>query len=127
MPRWCGSTGGRGPALRLGDNLSAMAGLDELLRGFADLGFARVDTDREARQGAPEGIVAEGKTPEEIEAIARALLDEGAGSVMVTRADADARAALRRAAPGAEEGARARPGGGARAGPRGRGPGAGGA
>ena len=54
-----------------------MAGLDELLRGFADLGFARVDTDREARQGAPEGIVGEGKTPEEIEAIARALLAEG--------------------------------------------------
>jgi len=85
-----------------------MAGLDELLRGFADLGFARVDTDREARQGAPEGIVAEGKTPEEIEAIARALLDGGAGSVMVTRADAEARAALRRVAPDAEEDARAR-------------------
>src|SRR3954466_11698962 len=114
-------TGGVGG---LGDNLSAMAGLDELLRGFADLGFARVDTDREARQGAPEGIVAEGKTPEEIEAIARALLDEGAGSVMVTRADADARAALRRAAPDAEEDARARLGGGARAVPAGEGAGA---
>jgi NCAIR mutase (PurE)-related protein len=85
-----------------------MAGLDELLRGFADLGFARVDTDREARQGAPEGIVAEGKTPEEIEAIARALLDEGAGSVMVTRADEAARAALARVAPDAEQDARAR-------------------
>ena len=54
---------------------------------FRDLGFARVDTDREARQGAPEGIVAEGKTPDEIAAIAAALLDAGAGSVMVTRAD----------------------------------------
>ena len=85
-----------------------MAGLDELLRGFTDLGFARVDTDREARQGAPEGIVAEGKTPAEIEAIARALLDDGAGSVMVTRADDDARAALLRVAPDAEEDARAR-------------------
>jgi pyridinium-3,5-biscarboxylic acid mononucleotide synthase len=85
-----------------------MAGLDELLRGFTDLGFARVDTDREARQGAPEGIVAEGKTPAEIEAIARALLDGGAGSVMLTRADADARAALRRVAPDAEEDERAR-------------------
>ncbi|WP_196807383.1 nickel pincer cofactor biosynthesis protein LarB [Candidatus Solirubrobacter pratensis] len=76
--------------------------------GFTDLGFARVDTDREARQGAPEAIMAEGKTPEEIEAIARVLLDEGAGSVLVTRADADARAALRRAAPEAEEHERAR-------------------
>jgi NCAIR mutase (PurE)-related protein len=76
--------------------------------GFKDLGFARVDTDRERRQGAPEGVLAEGKTPEEIAAIARALLDGGAGSVMVTRADADARAALREVAPDALEDARAR-------------------
>ena len=87
-----------------------MAALLQQLRGpgFTDLGFARVDTDREARQGAPEAIMAEGKTPEEIEAIARVLLDEGAGSVLVTRADADARAALRRVAPDAEEDERAR-------------------
>jgi NCAIR mutase (PurE)-related protein len=76
--------------------------------GFADLGFARVDTDREARQGAPEAIMAEGKTPAEIEAIARALWESGAGSVLVTRADAEARAALRRAVPDAEEDERAR-------------------
>ena len=76
--------------------------------GFRDLGFARVDTDRERRQGAPEAILAEGKTPEEIEAIAAALLDGGAGSVLVTRADAAARAALRRVAPDAREDARAR-------------------
>ena len=44
-------------------------------RPFVDLGFARVDTDREARQGAPEAIFAEGKTPDEIAAIAAALLD----------------------------------------------------
>ena len=78
------------------------------MAGFRDLGFARVDTDRERRQGAPEAILAEGKTPEEIEAIARAMLEDGAGSVLVTRADADARAALRRVAPDAEEDARAR-------------------
>jgi NCAIR mutase (PurE)-related protein len=58
---------------------------------FRDLGFARVDTDREARQGAPEAIVAEGKTPEEISAIATALLEAGSGSVLVTRADKAAR------------------------------------
>src|SRR5204863_116072 len=62
----------------------------------------------EARQGAPEGIVGEGKSPGEIEAIARALLDDGAGSVLVTRANAEARAALLRAAPDGEEDARAR-------------------
>jgi len=58
--------------------------------GFRDLGFARVDTDRERRQGAPEAILAEGKAPEEIGAIARAMLEDRAGSVLVTRADADA-------------------------------------
>lgn len=75
---------------------------------FRDLGFARVDTDRERRQGAPEGVLAEGKSPAEVEAIASALLEDGAGSVMVTRADAAARAALRRVAPDAEEDERAR-------------------
>ena len=77
-------------------------------RPFVDLGFARVDTDREARQGAPEAIFAEGKTPDEIAAIAVALLDGGASSVLLTRADAAARAALRRVAPDAQEDERAR-------------------
>jgi len=76
--------------------------------GFVDLGFARVDTDRDRRQGAPEAIVAEGKTPDEVREIAKALLEGGASSVMVTRADADARAALRAVAPEAEEDERAR-------------------
>jgi pyridinium-3,5-biscarboxylic acid mononucleotide synthase len=76
--------------------------------GFRDLGFARVDTDRERRQGAPEAILAEGKAPGEIAAIARAMLDDGAGTVLVTRADADARAALFSVAPDAQEDSRAR-------------------
>ena len=87
-------------AVRRGDAepAAALERLGEL--PFRDLGFARVDTHRELRQGAPEAILAEGKSPGEIEAIARALLDDGAGSVLVTRADADAarRAAARVAA-----------------------------
>src|SRR3954451_18429322 len=78
------------------------------MASFRDLGFARVDTDREARQGAPEGIVAEGKTPDEVRAIATALLESGASSVMVTRADAAARAALLEVAPDAQQDERAR-------------------
>src|ERR1700712_5538593 len=78
------------------------------MASFRDLGFARVDTDREARQGAPEGIMAEGKTPEEIRAIASALLEAGAGSVMVTRADAGARNALLEVASDAQVDERAR-------------------
>jgi NCAIR mutase (PurE)-related protein len=75
---------------------------------FTDLGFARVDTGREARQGAPEAVLAEGKTPAEIEGIVRAMLEAGQSSVMVTRADAAARAAVRAVAPDAEEDERAR-------------------
>jgi NCAIR mutase (PurE)-related protein len=41
---------------------------------FRDLGFARVDTHRELRQGAPEAVLAEGKTVSEVEQIVRALL-----------------------------------------------------
>jgi len=75
---------------------------------YRDLGFARVDTHRELRQGAPEAVLAEGKTPEQVVAIARALLEGGAGSILVTRADAGARAAVRAALPDAEEDERAR-------------------
>ena len=89
---------------------------------FADLGFAKVDLERDARQGAPEAVLAEGKTPGEIEAIVRALRDGGASSVLVTRADEAARAAVRRV-DAARAGARARP---LRLDP-GRAPGAGGA
>ena len=75
---------------------------------FRDLGFARVDTHRELRQGAPEAILAEGKSAEQVVAIAHALLEAGAGSVLVTRADAAVRAAVRRVAADVEEDAAAR-------------------
>jgi pyridinium-3,5-biscarboxylic acid mononucleotide synthase len=75
---------------------------------FRDLGFARVDVHRELRQGAPEAVLAEGKTREQVAAIVRAMLDAGAGSVLVTRADEDVRAAVREVAPDADEDASAR-------------------
>jgi NCAIR mutase (PurE)-related protein len=53
-------------------------------------------------------VLAEGKTPAEVAAIATALIEAGAGSVLVTRADAAAREAVRAALPGAEEDSRAR-------------------
>ncbi len=70
---------------------------------FRDLGFARVDTHRELRQGAPEVILGAGKTPEQVAAIARALHEAGASSVLVTRADDEMRAAVREALPDAVE------------------------
>lgn len=75
---------------------------------FVDLGFAKADTHRELRQGAPEAVLGEGKTPAEVVAIVNALVDGGAGSVLVTRADDDIRAAVREAVPGTEEHERAR-------------------
>jgi NCAIR mutase (PurE)-related protein len=75
---------------------------------YRDLGFARVDTHRELRQGAPEAILGDGKTPEEAAAIARALDEAGASSVLVTRASAEMRAAVRAAIPDALEDERAR-------------------
>ncbi|HEY7401113.1 MAG TPA: 1-(5-phosphoribosyl)-5-amino-4-imidazole-carboxylate carboxylase, partial [Actinomycetota bacterium] len=75
---------------------------------FRDLGFARVDTHRELRQGAPEAILGEGKTPEEAAAIAKALDEAGASSVLVTRASSEMRAAVREAIPDAIEDERAR-------------------
>jgi hypothetical protein len=75
---------------------------------YRDLGFARVDLHRELRQGAPEAVLAEGKAPEEIAAIVTALLEGGAGSVLVTRADEKARAAVRSVASDARQDVRAR-------------------
>jgi NCAIR mutase (PurE)-related protein len=80
---------------------SALARLAQL--PFRDLGFARADVHRELRQGAPEAVLAEGKTPEQVAAIAQALLDGGAGSVLVTRADEAARRAVRELADDAQE------------------------
>jgi len=70
---------------------------------FLELGFATVDTHRELRQGVPEVILAEGKTTEQVVAIALALDRAGASSVMVTRASAEVRAAVRASIPEAEE------------------------
>jgi len=61
---------------------------------FRDLGFARVDVHRELRQGAPEAVLGDGKTPQQVVAIVQAMLDGGAGSVLVTRADEETRKAV---------------------------------
>jgi len=89
--------------------LAPRAGLDRLARlPYDDLGFARVDLHRELRQGAPEAVLAEGKTAGEVCAIVGSLLAGGAGSVLVTRADEPVRTAVRALASDAQEHARAR-------------------
>ena len=67
---------------------------------FEDLGFARVDTHRELRQGFPEVILGLGKTPAQIAAIGARIVERGQ-SLLVTRAGLDAFDALRQVVPSA--------------------------
>jgi NCAIR mutase (PurE)-related protein len=61
---------------------------------FEDLGFARLDTHRELRQGLPEAVYAEGKTAEHVVAIAARLLSSTTSPVLVTRTTPESAAAL---------------------------------
>lgn len=60
---------------------------------FEDLGFARIDHQRRSRQGFPEVIFGQGKTPEQIAAIAERIVAAG-HSLLVTRTDSAAHAAV---------------------------------
>lgn len=55
---------------------------------FEDLGFAKVDHHRALRHGTPEVILGAGKTPEQVEAIAAALLARSQ-NLLITRATAE--------------------------------------
>ncbi len=74
---------------------------------FEDLGFARVDTHRELRQGFPEVILGIGKTPDQIAAIAQRIVARGQ-ALLVTRADQQAYDAVRAEVPAALYHAQAR-------------------
>ena len=95
-------------AVRLGEVEPAAALERFASMPFRDLGFARVDVHRELRQGAPEVVLAEGKTPDQVASIVMAMVEGGAGSVLVSRADEAAREAVRAVAPDAQEHPRAR-------------------
>lgn len=71
-----------------------MAGPDAV-----DLGFARVDVGREARQGLPEVIYGSGKTPHQVVEIVRTLLRHNDGPVLATRVEADTAVSVLRAVP----------------------------
>jgi len=66
---------------------------------FVDLGFAMVDHHRAIRQGVPEVVLGEGKTPAQTVAIAKELARTGQ-NVLVTRVPVDAAAELVRELPG---------------------------
>ncbi len=53
---------------------------------FEDIGFAKVDHHRALRHGMPEVIFAQGKTPQQVAAIAKCLM-KGSKNLLITRAD----------------------------------------
>ncbi|MBZ5549797.1 MAG: nickel pincer cofactor biosynthesis protein LarB [Acidobacteriia bacterium] len=60
---------------------------------FEDLGFAKIDHHRALRQGMPEVIFSQGKTPKQVAAIFSRLAQHG-GNVLATRATEDQYAAV---------------------------------
>jgi NCAIR mutase (PurE)-related protein len=72
-----------------------------------DLGFARVDHHRASRQGFPEVVFGQGKTPDQIARIADAIVRRG-HSLLVTRTDAAAFDAVLTRVPDARFHAQAR-------------------
>lgn len=64
------------------------------MKPFVDLGFAKPDLHRGLRQGVPEVIYGEGKTPEQIDAITSSLIGGGQKTVLITRLSAEKAAAL---------------------------------
>lgn len=84
------------------DTETARAQLLEALRArpYEDLGFARVDHHRSIRQGFPEVVLGLGKTPAQIAAIAAEIVRRGS-TLLVTRADEAAYAAVRAEVPDA--------------------------
>jgi NCAIR mutase (PurE)-related protein len=80
----------------------ALDQVTQLLRAQSvqDLGFARVDHQRELRQGFPEVVFGLGKTPSQIADIGREIVGRG-HTLLVTRASEDAFAAVQQVVPGA--------------------------
>ncbi len=89
-------------AVRAGtvDPTDATSRIRTVLRAapLENLGFARLDTHREIRQGFPEVILGLGKTPAHIAAIAERLVSRGQ-ALLVTRATPEAYEAVHELVP----------------------------
>ena len=82
---------------------AAQARLLQFLRhgAFEDLGFARVDHHRSIRQGFPEVVFGQGKTPQQIATISERIVHAGQ-NLLVTRTSPEAFAAVESVVPGAQ-------------------------
>jgi len=71
---------------------------------FEDLGFAKIDHHRALRQGHAEVVLARGKTPAQVAAIAKRMLTKRGShhNVLITRADKKTYAAVKRVARAAK-------------------------
>ncbi|GGL21535.1 1-(5-phosphoribosyl)-5-amino-4-imidazole-carboxyl ate carboxylase [Sphaerisporangium melleum] len=70
------------------------------MSGSKDLGYARVDLERESRQGLPEIVYGPGKQVNEIAGIVTTLLDRNTGPVLATRVEPGAAADVLASVPG---------------------------
>ena len=68
---------------------SDLSPADAIERATEDIGFARLDHDRDRRKAFPEVVYGEGKTPEQVGIIAEKIFQRS-GVVLVTRTNAEA-------------------------------------
>lgn len=57
---------------------------------FEDIGYAKVDLHRQARQGVAEVIYGASKTPEQIVGIVNTMLENNQGTILITRLSSEA-------------------------------------
>ena len=69
------------------------------MQPFEDLGYAKVDHHRALRQGVPEVIFGQNKTPEQISGIASHMLARGTENILITRMSAEAAEIVGRSVP----------------------------
>jgi NCAIR mutase (PurE)-related protein len=91
-------------AVRLGELEPRDAELrarDYLADPMEDLGFARVDHHRAIRQGFPEVVFGQGKTPEQVASISAAIVSRG-HALLITRTDLPTFDAVAKVVPDAQ-------------------------
>ena len=67
----------------------------QLLGGYEDLGYAKVDHHRQHRQGAAEVIFGQGKTPQQIEGIVSSMMSRQTKNIIITRLSEEKESLLR--------------------------------
>lgn len=66
---------------------------------FKDIGYAKLDLHRKIRQGAAEVIYGEGKTPEQVVGILKAMSEAGEDRILITRLNQESAEEIGRLVP----------------------------